>query len=75
MDIFVSVKTNAGQEKVEKIDETHFKVWVNQPAKEGKANKAVINLLAKALGIPKSRLIIIKGQKSRQKIIRVFSSS
>ena len=38
---------------------------------EGKANKAVEALLAKALGIPKNRVVIVRGLRSREKMARV----
>ena len=34
---------------------------------EGKANKAVEALIAKALGIPKNRIAIVRGLGSREK--------
>jgi len=37
----------------------------------GKANKAVEALLAKALGIPKNRVAIVRGLRSRKKTARV----
>ena len=46
MRIFVRVKPGAKVDKVEKVDETHYNVWVKSPAKEGKANESVIELLA-----------------------------
>ena len=41
-----------------------------QPDK-GKANKAVIQTLARALGVPKSQLAIASGATSRQKTVRI----
>ena len=38
---------------------------------DGKANRAVIAALAKALGIAKSRLTITHGAASRDKVVRV----
>ena len=38
MKIFVTVKPNAKEERVEKIDDTHFKVSVKEPPTEGRAN-------------------------------------
>ncbi|WP_296423787.1 DUF167 domain-containing protein [Yoonia sp.] len=38
---------------------------------DGKANAAVLKLLAKALGVPKSRLSVLRGQTSRDKVIGV----
>ncbi|MFO7785257.1 MAG: DUF167 domain-containing protein [Thermodesulfobacteriota bacterium] len=48
-----------------------FRVKVTAPPVEGKANQALIAFLSKALGIPKGRLEIVSGVKSRDKTIRI----
>jgi uncharacterized protein (TIGR00251 family) len=48
-----------------------FKVKVTAPPVEGKANEALIRLLAKELGISPSRIEILKGRHSREKTLRI----
>lgn len=48
-----------------------FKVKLTSPPVEGKANKALIELLAKRLGIAKKRIEIISGKRSRLKSILI----
>ena len=48
-----------------------FKVYVKAPAVEGKANKAVIEVLADFFKIKKSQVKIIRGEKSRRKVIEI----
>ena len=48
-----------------------FIVRVKEPAKEGKANRAVIKLLADYLKIPQSAMVIIRGIGSRNKVIEI----
>lgn len=48
-----------------------FIVRVTAPANDGKANGAVLKLLAKHLGVAVSRLDIIHGQTSHRKFIEV----
>jgi len=48
-----------------------FKVKVTSPPVEGMANKALIELLAKRLGLPKGNIEIIAGKRSRLKSIRI----
>jgi uncharacterized protein len=48
------------------------RVYVSAVAQDGKANKAAIALLAKALGVPKSRLDLLQGHKSRDKTFRLL---
>lgn len=71
MRIFVKTRPGSRLEKVEKVDETHFLVWVKAPAKEGKANQAVIALLARYFDIPKSFVIIESGFFAKEKVILV----
>jgi uncharacterized protein YggU (UPF0235/DUF167 family) len=48
-----------------------IRVYVTVVPEDGKANAAVIKLLAKALGVPKSRLILIRGGTARDKVFRI----
>jgi hypothetical protein len=48
-----------------------LKVGVSAPPEKGKANKAVEQLLAKQLGIPKRDVSIVAGQTSSSKIIEI----
>ncbi len=48
-----------------------LKIGVTAPPEDGKANAAVIKLLAKAWKVPKSSLSVIKGATDRRKVILV----
>jgi uncharacterized protein len=48
-----------------------YKVYVTALPEDGKANEAVIKLLAKTLGIAKSALSITHGLTSREKTIKI----
>ena len=48
-----------------------LRVYVTCVPEDGKANKAVIALLAKALGVAKSRVVITHGLTDRNKIIHI----
>lgn len=48
-----------------------LKLRVTAAPERGKANEAVIDLLAEALGLPKSRLSVARGQGQSQKLIDV----
>ncbi len=71
MKVFVRAKPNAKVEKVKKIDKNHFDVFVKQPPVNGKANQAIINILAEYFKASPSRVKIISGHKSKQKIIEI----
>ncbi|GED99233.1 DUF167 domain-containing protein [Gordonia crocea] len=70
--IVVTVKPNSRKGPlVEVADDGALTVYVREPATEGKATKAVAHLLAKHLGVPKSRVTLIAGATSRVKRFRV----
>ena len=48
-----------------------LKLWVTVPPEDGKANKAVVALLAKSLGLPKSAVTLVRGETSRTKVFRI----
>ena len=49
----------------------HLKARVTAVPEKGKANKALVALLSKALKIPKTTISIISGDTARQKILRI----
>ena len=67
----ISVKPNARHAKIEKRSATEYVVWVRAPAREGQANDAVVTLLAKHFAVPKSSLRIVRGEKTRRKIVEI----
>ncbi|WP_353473336.1 DUF167 domain-containing protein [Salipiger sp. H15] len=52
-------------------EEGQIRVYVTTVPENGKANEAVVKLLSKALGVPKSRLTLVRGATSRDKAFRV----
>jgi uncharacterized protein (TIGR00251 family) len=54
-------------------DGSVFLVRVKEPAKEGKANRAVIRLLAKHFGVSQGQVVISSGFGSRNKVIEVLN--
>jgi len=59
--------------KVEEVLEEGdgFLVRVKEPAKEGKANRAVIKLLADYFRVPQRQVVISSGFASRNKVIDI----
>ena len=53
----------------------HLKARVSAPPEDGKANAALLALLAKALGVPKSAIQIVAGESARLKTIAIRSTS
>ena len=50
-----------------------LRLRVTAPPQEGRANQAVISMLAAVLGIAKSRVRIVRGHASRKKLVSVES--
>ena len=62
-DLLISISANA------------FAVWVRAKPEQGRANQAVLALLAKHLGVNPKRLRIIKGSNTPNKIVALLGSS
>ena len=70
MKIRVRVMPNSPREEVVRQGEGYV-VRVKAPPREGKANEAVIKLLAAYLKVPKSAVMITSGLSGRNKIIEI----
>ena len=70
MKIQVKVKPGSKTEELSREGDS-FIVKVKEPPKEGRANQAVIKLLAQHFGVPQSQVRIISGFRSRNKVIDV----
>ncbi|MGH7798513.1 MAG: DUF167 domain-containing protein [Candidatus Binatia bacterium] len=69
--ISVTVKPNSKSPSVIKLTESEFRAAMREPARDGKANRALIELLARHFGIAKSAIKIVRGHRSRHKIIEL----
>lgn len=72
MRIFLKVKPNSKEEKVEKVGDDILLVRVKEPPIDGKANQAVVKLLAKHFSVAKSDIKIIGGPKFKEKIVEII---
>ncbi len=48
-----------------------LKVKVHAPALEGRANDALLEFLAEKLSLPRRAVTLVRGDKSRHKVVRV----
>jgi len=71
MEIIALVHPRSKKEKVEILGSNHFKVHVTAPPTDGKANQAVLVILAKYLNIKKSQIALVRGEKSKRKVFEV----
>jgi len=68
----VKVLPKSGQQKVVKQSDGFFKIYLKSVPEKGKANKELIVLLAKYLEISQKQVKIVKGEKSRNKIVEIL---
>ena len=69
--IKVAVVPRASRNQVAGLKENALKIKLTAPPVEGAANKACLQFLSKALGLPKSSLTIVSGESSRTKRILI----
>ncbi|MBK1636405.1 DUF167 domain-containing protein [Rhodovulum adriaticum] len=69
-EIAVRVTPKASRNRVT-FEDGQIRVYVTTVPEGGKATAAVVKLLAKAVGVPKSRLDLVRGQTARDKVFRV----
>ena len=73
--IRVRVQPKASSNQILGFREDVLRLRVTAPPEDGKANAAVVRLLAQTLGISRSDLEVVRGHSSRDKFIRVTSLS
>lgn len=73
--ITVKVKPNSRKESIQKLNDNHYVVKVNAPPIDGAANSKVIELLSDYFKIPKSKILLIRGQTSKIKIFQLIDAS
>ena len=69
--IKIRVQPKSSRNQVDGFQDGALRVRVTAAPTEGQANAAVIAILAKTLGVSKSRLEIIRGYSSRDKVVSV----
>lgn len=69
--IAVHAQPGAKHSDIAGLHGERLKVRVAAPPVEGKANEALIEFIAERLGVPRSRVRVIRGEHSRMKLIDV----
>ncbi len=70
-EIAVRVTPKASRNAVVAGEDGVIRIYVTAVPEGGKANAAVVKLLAGTLGVPKSRLDLIRGAAARDKVFRI----
>ncbi len=66
----IKVVPNAKKNEVIQMPD-YLKIKITTPPVEGKANKILIEVLAEYFNVKKSAIRIIKGEKSRDKVVMI----
>ncbi|MBI2872329.1 MAG: DUF167 domain-containing protein [Chloroflexi bacterium] len=65
------VQPRARREEVLLLGHDALRVRVTEPPVEGRANKAVLEALARRLAVPVGAIRLLRGQGSRNKVVEV----
>jgi len=69
----VHVVPGASRERIAGLHNGRVRVAVAAPPEKGKANKALVALLATALGVRKSQISVVRGETGREKDVLIAS--
>ena len=69
--ISIRLTPRGGRDGIDGWDGDVLRVRVAAPPVEGRANEAMLRLLAKALGVPASKVTLASGAQSRIKLVDV----
>ena len=68
--IAVRAHPGAARERVAWTDGV-LHVWVTAPAVDGRANLALVRAIARGLGVRRSEVALVAGERSRDKVVEV----
>ena len=73
MKIVIHITPNASKDEIiGRFEDGRYRVRIQSPPVDGLANKRLITFIAKTVGVSKSSVRIVRGFKSRDKIIEIL---
>ena len=69
--IWVTARPQSKRQELKKLSDGEYLASVHAPAREGKANRAVIELLAEHFSVPSLSIKIIRGETSKRKLVEI----
>jgi len=69
--LLVKVKPNARENSIRQFEDGTWIAEVKAPPKDGKANRALIKVIAKQFNVTKSQVSIKRGKSGRTKLIQL----
>jgi uncharacterized protein len=67
--IQVKLQPKASENRITGYDGDALRVRVTAAPENGKANEALVSLLSECLGLPKSRIVLLRGHTARTKLL------
>ena len=67
----VRVQPRASRNEIVAWEGDGLRMRVSAPPVDGKANRAVTRLIAKALGVGRTSVTVVKGERSRDKVVAI----
>lgn len=71
MKIFVKAKVHAQENRVEKVDDENLIVHVKEAPEKGKANWAIIELVAEYYNVPTTSVRMVTSRTSTKKLMEI----
>ena len=71
MKVQIVAHPNSKKARIEEDLLSTLHVFVNEPPLDGRANAAITNSLAKYYKIPRSQIILVSGEKSKNKVFEI----
>ncbi|MFM9874566.1 MAG: DUF167 domain-containing protein [Fimbriimonadaceae bacterium] len=70
-ELTVRVTPKSSQNKMAIQADGSVRIWVNAPPVDGAANGAAVKLVSQVIGVSKSQIEIVRGEKGRDKTFRI----
>jgi len=75
MRLMIRVTPRAKQRRLKQAADGTWRAMVPEPPEDGRANAALIKLLAEHFDVPKRALRIVRGHVGRQKVVEIESAT
>ena len=71
LNIQVQIQPRSSKDQIIGIHNGRLKIKISAPPVDGKANQNLIEFIAKAFGVSKSKIEIVKGRTSKLKTLKI----
>ena len=71
VELKIYAKPNAKKTGLLKINDNELQISIHAKPQDGEANKELINFISKQFKIPKTKIILLRGENSRHKQLRM----